>query len=83
MVIGLVSQKYLHLLVLHFPPLVVTTNPGGGETGLIQTVVADSVCSVPGRDTVVSVDAGAGMVAAICVLLLALHHELCFSDAIR
>ena len=59
------SQKYLHLLVLHFPPLVVTTNPGGGETGLIQTVVADSVCSVPGRDTVVSVDAGAGMVAAI------------------
>ena len=64
MVIGLVSQKYLHLLVLHFPPLVVTTNPGGGETGLIQTVVAASVCSVPGLNTVDDWDSGYSMVAA-------------------
>ena len=73
-------KKFLHLLVLHFPPVIVTTNPDGGKTGLLQTVVADAVCYVLGRDTF---DAGAGMVAAICVLLLALHHELCFSDAIR
>ena len=47
-----VSQKVLHLLVLHFPLLVITTSPGGGETGLLQTVVSFAVCSIPGRDTV-------------------------------
>ena len=55
-------KKFLHLLVLHFPPLIATTNPGGDETGLLQIVVAADVCSVPRRDTV---DAGAGMVAAV------------------
>ena len=55
-------KKCLHLLVLHFPPLIVTTNPGSGETGLLQTVVAAAVCSVPGRETVAD---RAGMVAAV------------------
>ena len=41
------------------------TNPGGGDTGFIQTVVAASVCSVPYHDTVDGVASGAGMVAAI------------------
>ena len=59
------QKQFLNLLVLHFLSLIVITNPDGGYTGLLQTVVADSVCSVPGRDTVVSVDAGAGMVAAV------------------
>ena len=59
-------QKRLHLLVLHFPPLIVTTSPGGGEIGFLQTVVDVAVCSVPGRDTVA---AGAGMVAAVGVVL--------------
>ena len=56
---------FLHLLVIHFPPLVVTTKPGGGEIGLLQTVVADTVCSVPVRDTVASGDLGAGVVSAV------------------
>ena len=58
-------KMFLHLLVLHFPPLIVTTNPGGGETGLLQTVVADAVCSVPGCNTVSVGAYGAVMVAAI------------------
>ena len=41
--------------------MIVTTNPGGSETGLIQTMVAAAVCSAPGRDIVTS---GAGTVSA-------------------
>ena len=37
--IGRVSQLFLHLIILHFPPLFVTTSPGGGETYCLQTVV--------------------------------------------
>ena len=55
-------KKLLHLLVLHFPPLIVTTNPGSGETGLLQTVVAAAVRSAPGRKSVAD---RAGMVAAV------------------
>ena len=58
-------KKFLYLLVLHFPPLIVTTNPGGGEKGLLQTVVDAAVCSIPGRDTVDAGADGAGMVAAV------------------
>ena len=58
-------KTFLHLLVLNFPPPIVTTNPGGGETGFIQTVVAASVCSVPYHDTFDDGDYGACMVAAI------------------
>ena len=59
------SQKVLHLLVLHFPPLIITNNPGGGETGLLQTVVAAAVCYVTGRNTVTDGDAGDDTVAAV------------------
>ena len=59
-------KKFLHLLVLHFPPLVVTTNSGGGETDLLQIVINFAVCSVPGRDTF---STGAGMVSAVGVAL--------------
>ena len=59
------SQKHLHLLVLHFPPLIVTTNPGGGETVLLQTVVTADFCSVPSLDTVSVVASGDGMVSAV------------------
>ena len=45
-------KKLLHLLVIHFPPLIVTTSPGGGEMYFFQTVVAVDVCSVPVCDTV-------------------------------
>ena len=55
-------KKFLYLLVLHFPPLIVTTIPGDGETGLIQAMVAVAVCSVPGRDTVAD---GSGMVSVV------------------
>ena len=48
-----------------FPPLIVTTNPGGDEPGLLQTLVAAVVCSVPGRDNVAAGAAGDGMVAAV------------------
>ena len=44
--IGSVSQKVLYLLLLNFPLLIVTTSPGVGETGLLQTVVATDVCYV-------------------------------------
>ena len=59
------SQKVLHILVLNFLPLIVTTNPGGGDTDLLQTVVDTAMCYVPIRDTVDSGDAGDGMVAAV------------------
>ena len=59
------SQKCLHLLVLYFPPLIVTTNPVGGETDFLQTVVAVAVCSVPSHDTVADGAAGDGIVAAV------------------
>ena len=59
------SQYFSHLLVLYFPPLIVTTNPGGGETGFIQTVVAASVCSILGRNTVSAGANGSGMVASV------------------
>ena len=55
-------KKCLHLPVLHSPPLIVATSPGGGETGLLQTVVVTAVVSVLCRNTVA---AGAGMVADV------------------
>ena len=64
--ISLVSKKVLHLLVLHFLPLIITPNPDGGEKDWFQNVAAIFVCSVPGRNTVAS---GAGMVAAVGVAL--------------
>ena len=59
------SQNVLHLLVLHFPPLIVTTSPGGGDIGLLKDVVASAVSSFPGRDTVDDEAAGDDMVAAV------------------
>ena len=59
-------NKFLHLLVLHFPPLFVTISPSGGETDWLQTVVAVSGYSVPGRNNVA---AGVGMVDAVGVVL--------------
>ena len=58
-------KNKLHLPVLYFPPLIIRTSPGGGAIGLLQTVVAAAVCSVPGRDTVASGAAEAGMVADV------------------
>ena len=58
-------KTFLHLLVLDFPPLIVTTSPGGGETGFLQTVVAAAVCSVPYRYNFVTGAAGYGVVAAV------------------
>ena len=58
-------KKCIHLLVLHSPPLIFKISLGGGETGLLQTVVADAVCSVPGCYTVSVGAYGAVMVAAI------------------
>ena len=60
--IGLASKTFLHLLVLHFLPLIVTTRPGGGETALIQTVVVADVFYVLCGNNVA---AGDGMVAAV------------------
>ena len=71
------SQNVLHLLVLYFPPLIVTTSPGGGGIGLLKNVVASAVCSFPGRDTVADEAAGYDMVAAVggsCKLLMLLHY---------
>ena len=62
-------KNKLHLLVLHFLPLVVTNNPGGDETGLIRTMVAAAVCSVPGHNTVSAGADGAGLVSAVGVSL--------------
>ena len=59
-------QKHLHLLVLHFPPLIVTTSPGGGDTYWLQTVVSVDVCSIPSRDTVAN---RVGLVDAVGVAL--------------
>ena len=64
-----VAKSFLHLLVRHFPPLVVTTSPGGGEIGLLQTVVYVAVCSVPIRNTVAAGAYEAGMVDAVDVSL--------------
>ena len=45
-----------------FSPLFVTSNPGGGDTCFLQTVVAAAECSVHRRDT----DAdGFGTIAAV------------------
>ena len=60
--IGRVSQFFLHLLFLYFTPLIVPTSSDGGETGLLQTVVAIAVCSVPSCDTFA---AGDCMVTAV------------------
>ena len=62
----LCQKTFLHLLVLHFPPLFVTTIPGGGETDWLQTVVAFAVCYVPGIDTVAT---GDSIVAGVGVAL--------------
>ena len=59
------SQKVLYLLLLNFPLLIVTTSPGVGETGLLQTVVATDVCYVACRDTVSGVAAGDDVVATV------------------
>ena len=74
----MLHKKFLHLLVQHFPPLIVTTIPGGGETGLFQTVVAAAVCSVPCHNTVSDGAVGDGMVATVCG---ALKH--CAGAALR
>ena len=58
-------KTFLHLLALHFPPLIVTTRPGGGATGFLQTVVVAVLCYVPGRDTVAAGAAGDGMVDGV------------------
>ena len=58
-------KKVLDLLVLHFLPLIVTTSPGGGDTGLLQNVVAADVCYVTGLDTVAAGAAGSGMVDSV------------------
>ena len=58
-------KTFLHLLVLHFLPLIVTTRPSGGEKDLLQTVVASAVCYFPFRDTVVAGSSGDGMVADV------------------
>ena len=59
------SQKVLHILVLNFLPLIVTTNPGGGEISLLQNLVSTVVCSVPIRDTIAAGADGAGMFSAV------------------
>ena len=61
-----VSQKKLHLIVLHFLALFVTTSPGGDETYCLQTVVYDSGWYFHVRDTVAI---GVGMIAADVVFL--------------
>ena len=58
-------KKFLHLLVLHFPPLIFKTSPGGGNTGLLQTVVSTALCYIPCRDTFADGDSGSGTVAAV------------------
>ena len=57
-------KKFLHLFVLHCLPRITTTSPGGGTTGLLQSIVAAAVCSIPGRNTVDYGVSGVGMVAA-------------------
>ena len=59
------QKHFSHLLVLHFLSLIVITNPGGGDTGLLQTVVDAAVCSFPRRNTVDDGYSGDGMVAAV------------------
>ena len=55
-------KTFLHLLVPHFPPLIVPTSPCGGETGSLQTVFDVSVFFVPGSDNVA---AGSGIVVSV------------------
>ena len=64
--IGHVSQKVFTFTCSTFPPLIVTTSPGGGETDWLQTVVAFAVCYVPGIDTVAT---GDSIVAGVGVAL--------------
>ena len=56
------SQNVLHLLVIHFPPLIVPTSPCGGDTGSLQTMFDVSVFYVPGRDNIA---AGSSTVVAV------------------
>ena len=58
-------KKFLNLLVLHFLPLIVKTNPGGDETGLLQTVAAAAVCSIPAAILLLL-----GLLGLVCFLLL-------------
>ena len=57
---------FLHLIVPHFLPLCVTTNPGGVDKYFFQTVVAAAKCSFHIHNTV---DAGVGMIVAVDVVL--------------
>ena len=72
---------FLHLPVLHFPLLIVTTNPSGGETGLLQTVVAEDACSSPGRDTVADGYAGASGAGIVSAIREALQNPI--GDALQ
>ena len=58
-------KRFYHLLVIHFPHLIVTTSPGGDEIGLLQTMVAAAMCSVPFHNNVAAGGAGDDMVAAV------------------
>ena len=59
------QKQFLNLLVLHFLSLIVITNPDGGYTGLLQTVVAAAVCFVSRYNTVDDGYYEDGMVAAV------------------
>ena len=74
-------KTFLHLLVLNFPPLIVTTNPSGGDTGLLQTVVAEDVYSAPGRDTVADGGAGASRAGIVSAIGEALQNPI--GDALQ
>ena len=58
-------KRFYHLLVIHFPHLIVTTSPGGDEIGLLQNMVAAVMCSVLFHNNVAAGGAGDGMVAAV------------------
>ena len=60
-----VTKSFIYTF-LHFPPLSVTTSPGGGKIDWIQTMVDVSECSVHVCNTVSS---RVGMVSAVCVYL--------------
>ena len=59
-------KRFLHLPVIYFYPLIVTTRLSDGETDFLQTLVAVAVCSVPVRDNVAD---GSCIVAAVGVTL--------------
>ena len=63
------SQKVFTFTCSTFLPLIVTTNPDGGETGFLQTVVAAVICYVPGCDTFYSGDSRYVMVSDVGVSL--------------